>query len=1363
MDTVYAWGYGDVLKQALEGISMLVTQAEYVTWLKIALTLSMAVLLIAWIRGRVSGEGGIAVEAGLRNPWYPVTYFLATYLIFLFFVGGPVTRVTIVDKSTGDVYDVTAVPIGVAYPLAIFSTFEYRLGEIIETTFGVPNEISYTNSGLFSGLIALKNAVDHRIIDERIMGNLSNFSVDCVIPGILGGYISRDELLNGDFVAELTNVNPALTTTYRDTSGNVLVVDCQTALGNLIGDLNTYTTFAIDFLGKVTGLGAQFGSALSVSLSYLLNYTGTAQDFLFYNIFMNQFLIAQASWLQANGVSASQVAVGTALAERQLASQGVVTSFLAKSYIPVIKGIMTVIAVSSIPIVVILLMLGGTLFSRRVIFTGMMTVLLWLSLWHVIDVILNMIVLVKTGALFEDITSLWGSGGMGWSSLALYKQGLISSEAMRYVNMVGQYYWSVPFFALLVAGGFSMYTMNSLAGSGAGVVSSAASGAAAQVATGSFKAGEVGVNNIRMNTFTESVLTRNVFSAEVVNWRNWTEGNMSTNRVQGDLGRAGLEGFYGEATKTSGGELMVHSALGKGGFAMQNVLIQNGSIKPAGANATISAPSGEVMEKNLMKIDPNLANDVDNILKESGLSWDKVGLIEVRIGKNGYLLSFRDKEGASYSFVIGKGGHFGGKLDYAGMELGINEYGIISVKGFPVGAVKGELMKELGERRHVLETMIQEFNEKTEGWSDVTKAMYSEILKAYYQGKISAEEVKNAWETLKAIEDEYGVRAKGEAGTFRHGTVGSVSDSKTPPKPSSIFNRLPARVRKALPFLAEFGTHLRRRGEVQAGAQFRGREGSITKTGGRVATESTSGSGADETKGYGRDYSKVISENLRYLEGELKKLDNVYSQLQSEELSLTRNILPAIIDKYAEDRGISYSQAVRELSQNNWEKLYDLLDKFANDLGFRQDILERAKEIGKRVESETGQVSVDTSELKNQDIRGGVENKLEEQTKEVKEKAQELKKRVGKDTINTILKGESISTQIREAVSDRKKVAAAAGVILAITSLFGSAPNPFKTGGGSPGTGPKGLPGGHAKPLPGGSPEGLPEKSIPQKGLPRGINNPEQLREYAKKYFGIELTNDEAQRMIELRNRLYKTTSSSERNKILEEMQSIANKAASRNPEAFAKLQKGIPDIAPNVEKALMKQLPKITETAGEQGVKSLLKKIPLLSIAAGAFFAYQRAEEGDWKGAVLELASGIVGTVPLIGTGASFAIDGYLLARDLGIIDKSVSREEFEKVWNQALHQALNFGSLNELKKNVWDNMSVRDRVLSEMRTNPNFYLNYQGKQIRLDEEGNIYDYGALAERGWSVNPDGQIYDTVTGRIINNVDKSGFIIGRIT
>ena len=64
---------------------------------------------------------------------------------------------------------------------------------------------------------------------------------------------------------------------------------------------------------------------------------------------------------------------------------------------------------------------------------------------------------------------------------------------------------------------------------------------------------------------------------------------------------------------------------------------------------------------------------------------------------------------------------------------------------------------------------------------------------------------------------------------------------------------------------------------------------------------------------------------------------------------------------------------------------------------------------------------------------------------------------------------------------------------------------------------------------------------------------------------------------------------------------------------------------------------------------KSLLKKIPVIAGLAGIAFGIQRAMEGDFLGAGLEIASGVMGATG-VGAGASLGIDGFLLARDMGV-----------------------------------------------------------------------------------------------------------------
>jgi len=74
-----------------------------------------------------------------------------------------------------------------------------------------------------------------------------------------------------------------------------------------------------------------------------------------------------------------------------------------------------------------------------------------------------------------------------------------------------------------------------------------------------------------------------------------------------------------------------------------------------------------------------------------------------------------------------------------------------------------------------------------------------------------------------------------------------------------------------------------------------------------------------------------------------------------------------------------------------------------------------------------------------------------------------------------------------------------------------------------------------------------------------------------------------------------------------------------------------------------------VVKGAGKFGAKSLAKKLPFgLGLIPAAAFAADRAIEGDFSGAGLELASGATAAVPLVGTAGSLGIDAYLADRDI-------------------------------------------------------------------------------------------------------------------
>jgi hypothetical protein len=72
-----------------------------------------------------------------------------------------------------------------------------------------------------------------------------------------------------------------------------------------------------------------------------------------------------------------------------------------------------------------------------------------------------------------------------------------------------------------------------------------------------------------------------------------------------------------------------------------------------------------------------------------------------------------------------------------------------------------------------------------------------------------------------------------------------------------------------------------------------------------------------------------------------------------------------------------------------------------------------------------------------------------------------------------------------------------------------------------------------------------------------------------------------------------------------------------------------------------------VAKTIAKKGLGSILKKVPLVGLAAGLFFAGDRAMAGDFTGATMELGSGAASMVPGAGTAGSVAIDIGSIVRD--------------------------------------------------------------------------------------------------------------------
>jgi hypothetical protein len=109
-----------------------------------------------------------------------------------------------------------------------------------------------------------------------------------------------------------------------------------------------------------------------------------------------------------------------------------------------------------------------------------------------------------------------------------------------------------------------------------------------------------------------------------------------------------------------------------------------------------------------------------------------------------------------------------------------------------------------------------------------------------------------------------------------------------------------------------------------------------------------------------------------------------------------------------------------------------------------------------------------------------------------------------------------------------------------------------------------------------------------------------------------------------------------------------------------------------------------VAKQVGKEATKTLtktvLKKIPIIGIGAGAWAAADRFSNGDWTGGWMELGSGLVSIVPGWGTAVSIGMDAALAGRDIYSVVKQPDVPSAIESFNQE-HEGL--GELLEMMNN--------------------------------------------------------------------------------
>ena len=917
-DTVYAWGYGDILAEALRGVKRVFGDGDLLTAFKIFLAFSLLLSSLSYFFGYN------------RDPLTLLKVYLIASLVYTIAFSVK-TDVVIEDLRKPENNDIVQeVPWIVAKLMSFSSKFEKAVGQAFETAFAIPSELSYSEGGFFSGLGAIHVASQHVVIDPYLYRSINDYIVNCVIPDILDGTKDLNQLYTSQNLwAELGGTNPARTTKVYDSSNKSgELMDCLTAYSTISGRLQNYisnrgASLVANALGGFSL--SKLDTLMGTATQYFFNVSFNAQNFLLQAIAMNHLNEAYQRWAAVNGISTDLFAYGLAKSERQIQNQMAISGILGSKYIPVIKGILVVTIASLMPLMVLLLI---TPLGKKTAF-GIFTAVLWLAIWRIGDVIVNMIVNVKARELL-----LTASGGDGYTLLV---KPIVDVSVLDYINMAGSFYWAIPTISLLVASGFSLYTFSTLAGKLGASVQGASSAGVGEMTTGNVSSGNVSINKrdfrdvsyFGVNTGISHIYTQDFVqrSSTHIASTNTFAGNMT---IPG-LGTGFVTGFVGE-----GGVMNIET------FANPSVLGRNLVVSKEGEiqRGTFFAKNLGDFLKGLTKNSP-IRSMVVNTLQRIGFRPEEVRNLQVNASDKGVSLSFIDDEGASVKVLIAKGGSFTYEVERAGGKLGGGETGVNTVQTPSLEVNISETFAEKYSQIKALQRVIHEAKNLSQKWSLLQKALFAEAVEKFVRGQLTANQVLNAFEEIKRL------------------SLGGEGNIKG--KLANLFSKY------------KIGSSLKLGGETFM----------QSKTGQTLSEGYSKGEGHSEAERIEKAFSKALEEALSRTESEISSLRFAIEQSEQQNKALQQSLMPLIANKIMEIYGYDPSEALRFI-QENPEKVKEIAKRLMDDPKTRKKVLDALSSSYENPEN----VDVNTSHLS--PVRNPVESKIREGiNKQVKERVEE--------------------------------------------------------------------------------------------------------------------------------------------------------------------------------------------------------------------------------------------------------------------------------------------------------------------------------------------------------------------------------------
>jgi len=479
---IYTLGGGSYLVDIFNGVAALVNSDAYTNAMEIAGLVAVFLIML---------------KVAFNTAFKPAVTWMASFLIIYNVVMLPKVTVNIVDSMNPSLApsQVANVPYGLAAISSFVSEIGFKMTEIAEQVYSLPNDIQYHKTGMIFGSDLMAKTSMLKIVDSTFAENMNSFAKQCIFYDFaLHRYTINDLKTAIDIWDFLTvqNSQSSLRGIYYVNAGSKDYKTCSEAAILLDAQWTAQVDHAVSvfapsqYPGRTTSVAkAMLLSDLPVSHEFLIGTSKDASGILQQQMMINALHFSLADNAASSGSSTAMDIYANARADSQTEASYRVIARKAGLQVSRMKVIFEAIYYGIFPFVFLLMLLPEGFNFFKIYAMG----LAWLQIWGPMNAILHRLMM---GAARENT---FGQAILpdGTNGLTLVTQAGIEAVNNDIAVTAGFFASTIPFLAFMLTKGASAF--GSLATSYLSISHGASSQAAQEATTGNMSLGNTNYNN----------------------------------------------------------------------------------------------------------------------------------------------------------------------------------------------------------------------------------------------------------------------------------------------------------------------------------------------------------------------------------------------------------------------------------------------------------------------------------------------------------------------------------------------------------------------------------------------------------------------------------------------------------------------------------------------------------------------------------------------------------------------------------------------------------------------------------------------------------------------------------------------------